>query len=118
MKSIRLVSVILLLFVGLNALAGGYLLIRDPSGSMLPITIGQIGPTVFDDFLIPGILLFVFNGIGSVLAAIFVIFKWRNYADLVIMQGMVLVIWIVTELFFFDRIYAFQYLFAGIGLFL
>lgn len=118
MKTIRLLSIISLLFVGLNALAGGYLLMTDPSGSSLGMSINQIYPSIFDDFLIPGILLFVFNGVGSVLTAFFVISEWKNYSGLVIVQGMILFVWIIAELFFFDQIYILQYLFAGIGLFL
>lgn len=118
MKTIRSLSIIFLLFVGVNALAGGYLLMADPSGSSLGMSINQIYPAIFDDFFIPGVLLFVFNGVISVLTALFVIFKWRNYSDLVILQGMILFVWIIAELFFFDQIYALQYLFAGIGLFL
>lgn len=118
MKTIRLLSIILLLFVGLNALGGGYLLIADPSGSLLGMSITQVYPSIFEDFLIPGILLFVFNGVGSILTAFFVIFEWKNYSGLVIIQGMILFVWIVAELFFFDQIHPLQYLFAGIGLFI
>lgn len=118
MKTIRFISIILLLFVGLNALSGGYLLINDPSGSSLGMTIRQIYPSVFDDFLIPGILLFVFIGVACILTAFFVILEWKNYADLVILQGMILSVWIIVELFFFDKVYFLQYIFVGIGLFL
>jgi hypothetical protein len=60
----------LLLFLGLSALGGGVLLIISPSGKLLgglPLSILDHSP--FNDFLIPGIILFLVLGLSPCLLA-------------------------------------------------
>jgi hypothetical protein len=118
MKNIRFISIVLLVFTGLHALAGGYLLMEDPSGASLHIDIEQVDAIAFDDFLIPGITLFLLIGVMSILAAFFVIFRWNGYPGLVVLQGILLFIWIFVQIFLFEQIYYVQYLVAGIALML
>ncbi len=56
-------------FIGLGALGGGFMLVRDPSGSALGVPISLIEGSPFPDFLIPGIFLLVVNGVGSMIGA-------------------------------------------------
>lgn len=116
MKNIRVITISLLFFIALNALTGGYLLMLDPSGTLLNLSIEQVGPAVFDDFLIPGIFLFLFNGIQGLLTGVFVLFQWKYYAELVIVQGMILFAWITVQIFFVDQIFYQQYAVVAIGL--
>jgi hypothetical protein len=51
------------LLLGLNALAGGTMLIVDPQGELLGMPIEWLERTPFKTYLIPGIILLVFNGI-------------------------------------------------------
>jgi len=63
-KSARNVLIALLLFLGISATGGGFLLIISPSGKMLgglPLSILEHSP--FTDFLIPGIILFLILGV-------------------------------------------------------
>lgn len=116
MKNIRSLLIILLFFIGLNALTGGALLMMDPSGALMHLSIEQVEPMIFDDFMIPGMLLFFFNGILSSLTGFSVLFHWKHYAELVILQGMILFTWITMQIFFFEQIFYVQYIVAGIGL--
>jgi hypothetical protein len=118
MKNIRFISIVLLVFTGVHALAGGYLLIEDPSGASLHIDIEQVDAVAFDDFLIPGIILFLLIGVMSILAAFFVVFRWNGYDGFVILQGVLLFTWIVVQIFLFEQIYYVQYIVAGIALLL
>jgi hypothetical protein len=63
-KTARNIHLFLLAFLGLSALGGGGALIISPSGKLLgglPLSILQNSP--FNNFLIPGIILFVVLGL-------------------------------------------------------
>jgi len=115
MKKLRIISVVLLCFVAVNAVAAGSLFIVDPSGSKLGMGLDWLKYSPFEDFLIPGIVLFVFNGLLNILAASGVLFNWRHYSDLVIIQGMVLMSWIMLQVILLQDINLLHYLFAVIG---
>ncbi len=64
----RSIHLFLLAFLGLSAIGGGAALIISPSGKLLgglPLSVLKNSP--FDDFLIPGIILFVILGLFPVL---------------------------------------------------
>jgi hypothetical protein len=52
------VLMVLLLFLGVSAIYGGYNLIVDPLGGQLQMPLGWIENTPFHNYLIPGVLLF------------------------------------------------------------
>ena len=58
-------------FIGLGALGGGFMLVRDPSGSALELPMSLLEGSPFPDFLIPGMFLFAVNGVGSMIGAVF-----------------------------------------------
>lgn len=71
--------IFLLLFLGLGAIGGGALLVISPSGKLLgglPLSILDHSP--FNDFLIPGIILFLVLGLSPCLLAVALIKKPTN----------------------------------------
>jgi hypothetical protein len=71
--------IFLLLFLGLGAIGGGALLVISPSGKLLgglPLSILEHSP--FNDFLIPGIILFLVLGLSPCLLAVALIKKPTN----------------------------------------
>ncbi|MDR7127678.1 magnesium-transporting ATPase (P-type) [Algoriphagus sp. 4150] len=75
----RAIFIFLLLFLGVGALGGGALLIISPSGELLgglPLSILDQSP--FNDFLIPGIILFLVLGISPCLLAVALLKKPSN----------------------------------------
>ena len=88
---------ILQAFIGLGALGGGFMLVRDPSGSALELPMSLLEGSPFPDFLIPGLFLLAVNGVGSMIGA-GLSFARRRYAqEIAIVLGAILVAWIVIQ---------------------
>ena len=87
-------AVLLLLFNGLGAVYGGLMLILAPNGELMHITVDYLKYSPFSTFLIPGIVLFVFNGLSSLCIAGIVLFKKTYSARLILFQGIILTGWI------------------------
>ena len=84
-------------FIGLGALVGGFMLVKDPSGSALGVPLSFLEGSPFPDFLIPGIFLLAVNGVGSMIGA-GLSFTRRRYAqEIAIVLGAILVTWIVVQ---------------------
>lgn len=84
-------------FIGLGALGGGFMLVKDPSGSALGTPLSLLEGSPFTDFLIPGIFLLVVNGIGSMFGAGLSFTKKRYAQEIAIVLGTILVAWIVIQ---------------------
>jgi len=97
-KIIRIIAIILLVFLGISAVYGGGVLIVDPSGKILGMPLSHLEHSPFNSFLIPGIILFLFNGVSSLIIAVMAIKKHRLYTLFAISQGIVQVIWILVQI--------------------
>ncbi|HYW95679.1 MAG TPA: hypothetical protein VE870_08835, partial [Bacteroidales bacterium] len=53
--------------------------------------------TPFSSYLIPGIILFVMNGLLSLFTALALLLKYKIYPLLMIFQGLVLCGWIISQ---------------------
>ncbi|MEZ4516650.1 MAG: hypothetical protein R3C44_07360 [Chloroflexota bacterium] len=85
---------ILQVFIGIGAVPVGLMMIIDPSG---PLPIEMLEGSPFPNFLIPGIVLFSINGVGSLIGAVLT-FRQHAYAGLVaIGLGAFLMVWIVMQ---------------------
>ena len=85
---------------GLSGLLGGISLISDPSGELIELPVSWLEGSMFQDYLIPGIILLTVLGIFPILTLIGLINDTRRaliYARLV---GYALIIWIAVEIFF------------------
>ena len=51
------------LFLGLNGLVVGILLVLQPDGSLVGLSLNLLSHTAFSDFLVPGIMLLIFCGL-------------------------------------------------------
>ncbi|MDF2700754.1 MAG: hypothetical protein K0Q49_2317 [Haloplasmataceae bacterium] len=84
-------------FVGIGALFGGLGVIIDPSGKGMGISTDVLVNAPFDDFLIPGIILFSFVGVCNILTAVTAYKKVKIQAYLSGVMSVVLVFWIVIQ---------------------
>ena len=115
----RTIAIILLLFNGISAIGGGIGLICNPIGGPMGMPLSMLEHTPFDNFLIPGIILLVMNGLLSILFAILVIWKAGGSSWLVIIQGCILLGWLFVEMAMIREYAAVLhtlYLFVGAGL--
>src|SRR6056297_1302168 len=79
-------------FNGLSALAGGYGLMNDPTGKALQMDRSILANSPFDDFLVPGLVLFIINGIGNATGAVLSMKKFKYAASVAALFGLIIMI--------------------------
>jgi hypothetical protein len=115
----RVIAIILLLVNAISALLGGWGLMSDPSGESLEMPLRFLEHSPFENFLVPGIILFITNGLFSLIFAVMALLKFMNYSWLVIFQGFILVIWLIIQIIMIREFYApLQVLYFCVGLLL
>lgn len=65
-------------FLSLNGLGGGVVFLLEPDGSMMGMSTDWLARTPFNSFLIPGILLFMLNGVFPMIALMGLITRKEN----------------------------------------
>ena len=96
-KRILLFLIIVEFFNGLSGVAGGTGLIADPTAAALGMELEWLHGTPFNNYLIPGIVLLVFNGLGNLTGAVLSIRKNRYYAHIALFFGLVMLVWIISQ---------------------
>lgn len=86
------------LATAVGAIPVGLSMIGDPSGSSLGMSQSWIADSVFGSYLVPGIYLFVMNGLGMVVLAGLSVARHWTAPWLTGVLGTGLVIWIVVQL--------------------
>jgi hypothetical protein len=105
----------LLHLVGVSALAGGLGLALDPSGGGLGMPLELLDETPFATFLIPGILLFTVNGLGSLMGAIASFARHRYAGHAAMALGAFLTAWIAAQVYWFAGFHWLHWLYLGLG---
>ena len=103
------------IFIGMGALAGGLPMVFSPDGSTQGLTTEVLQNSPFDDFLIPGLLLFAINGLGSLLASYFSLKLKPVAGTLGIIFGAALMIWIVVQMYYLGFSSWLQALYLALG---
>jgi hypothetical protein len=116
--NIRTFAIFLLLFNGLNAIVAGWLLMTDPTGNVLRMSPGLLEYSPFTNFLIPGIVLFVANGLVSLMIALAAARKWKYFEQLISIQGSILTGWIIIQAIMLQTVNFLHLLFGAIGILL
>ena len=103
---LRIIAIVLLLFNAISALFGGWALMSDPSGETMELPLRFLEHTPFKNFLFPGIILFIMNGLLSLIFAILALLRLMNYPWLVMFQGFILVGWLSIQIILIREFYA------------
>lgn len=88
----------------------------DPSGTNQGISIETLKNTPFDDFLIPGLILFIMFGLGGLITTIIVMKKIKGYPFLTISMGFALSLFISVEILMLKDVHFLQIIYAIIGI--
>jgi len=113
---LKYVALFLLALNGIGAFIGSIPMILDPSGITSNIQLRYLEHSPFSNFLIPGIILFVCNGLLSTIAFVVLAFNWRFHGWLVFLQGIVLTIWIIVQVIMLREFNFLQLAFGLIGI--
>ena len=97
-KSTRKVAIALLFFNAFSAIFGGGGLILDPTGSSMQMPIELLEFSPFNNFLIPGIILFTVNGLFNLFVGILGVRKNTWFPSLTIACGLLLTAWITIQI--------------------
>jgi hypothetical protein len=87
------------LFIGLGAVGGGLALMLEPDGAMLGIPADVLGNSPFSSFFIPGLVLLLVNGLGSLAGAVASFRRLRFAGEAGVALGLFLVAWIVLQVY-------------------
>ncbi len=117
-KSAHILAVLILIFTGISACFGGWMLITSPDGSSLGMTTGLLEHSPFSDFLIPGIVLFTVIGLLSLVSAYLIFRQVTRYSFLVILMGLILIGWIVIQAIMIQTVNYLHVIFVAAGLLL
>ncbi|VVB78432.1 Uncharacterised protein [uncultured archaeon] len=103
--------IILILFVSVCGIFGGWNLIKDPTGKSLQFPDNYLKNTIFQDYFFPGIILFTIIGIFPLLIIygiiknsldfleIFNIYKDEKWQfSFIIYYGIILIVWIDVQI--------------------
>ena len=117
-RIVSIAAILLLLFNATGALYGGWLLIVDPSGALLKMSPTILAHTPFPDFLLPGVVLFVSNGILSLVVTTAMLTRMRHTPVLIALQGCLLSGWIVIQYCWTQVYHPLQVVMGSVGLLL
>jgi len=119
----------LILFQSISAIAGGWGLVSNPSGSNLGFSVNMLEHSPFPDFLIPGLFLIVVLGIFPAIISYGLIKKpkfklaekinaYRDYHwswTFSYYLGILLVLWIDVEVFFLRETFILHFVYSVLG---
>jgi len=114
----KFIAIASLLVLGISAFFGGAVLVYDPTGETIGMSAVLLAGTPFSSFLIPGLILFCVLGIGSLIVAALVRKNSGRYSGLVLFQGMVLMTWILVQVWMIGPVHILQLAMCILGLML
>ena len=107
---------LLLIFNGIGALHGGWNFITHPDGSSMQMSLDFLKHTPFQNYLIPGIVLFIANGLFSFIVLTVLIFRLWYASWLVLAQGIVLTGWIGIQIILIQTIHSLHIIMGSVGI--
>jgi hypothetical protein len=127
-----LILSVCLLFLAIGGFIGGYYMMSDPNGAPMGMPVSDLARTPFQNFLLPGLLLILIWGFGSllVLTGLWVrpqwsVFSWLNSLThehwawaLSVTLGVGLVIWLLVQFSTLPAVAHVQYILVILALLL
>src|SRR6202165_5880273 len=98
LPAIARLAVVLEIFLGLGAMFGGGALILGPDGHLLGMPTKLLAGSPFPSFLVPGIILFTFVGLGPLMAAALTVRRQALAPLAAVGVGLTLIGWVSVEM--------------------
>jgi hypothetical protein len=111
----KILAGMLLLFNGVGAVYGGWNLMSYPDGSSMGISLDWLKYTPFPGYFIPGIILFVANGLFSFAVLLALLAGAKNTPWLVMAQGAILTGWIMIQILMIQTVNSLHIIFGSMG---
>lgn len=118
MKTVRQLSIAVLVLVCAVNLYAGARMITDPTGNSLGLPFYLLNGSAFKDYTIPGWILFIGFGVLSLFTIIVTLKKMPWYPTAIVVQGLVIVAVVITQMIMLGDDFFLQYFFLMMGFFL
>jgi len=115
MKIARHISIVLLTITATAAIYGAYHFITDPSGQSLGYSVQDLQHTPFHNYLIPGWLLLIFPGMGSVVSCGLAMQEEESYTSYIMGEGAICTLFVLVQVCMIQRLTFTQIAFVFIG---
>lgn len=102
--------------ISANAIAAGVAFIADPTGSLLGMTTLLLQYSPFENFLVPGIVLLVLNGVIPGIAFILALTRHRTHLFWMKITSVLILGWIMVQAVMLRELYIMHYGVAATGL--
>jgi hypothetical protein len=86
-------------FIGLTAIAGGFRLVSNPSGT-LDVPLEWLSNSPFTNYFIPGLVLLIVIGFGNVLAVMATVLRNRYAGSIAAVLSIFLILYMTIEVRF------------------
>jgi hypothetical protein len=113
---LKYIALLLLLLNGIGAFIGGIPMVLHPDGSANGISLTYLEHSPFTDYLIPGIVLVLVNGVCSILVLIGLLLNVRHHSWWVMGQGIVLTGWIEVQMVMLREVNFLHIAFGSMGI--
>ena len=94
--------IILSSIVAVLATIIGFMMMAVPDGSMINQNVAILKSTSFQDFKLPGIILFLTVGLCNLLAVFYLFVNHKSKFNWSIIGGMLLITWIIAQFMLID----------------
>lgn len=113
---LKISTLLLLLFNSFGALYGGLNLMLHPDGSSMKMSPDLLEHSPFQNYLIPGIILFVTNGLFSIFIVFAILLRFRSASRLVLVQGVILTGWIFIQILLIQMVIPLHWIMGSVGI--
>lgn len=107
---------ILLLVVSVGALPAGLMMIIGPDGKSMGLSVDALKNSPFNSFLVPGLFLFIVNGIFNFTGGILCLRNHRLTSAIGLSLGTIMILWIIIQVLIIGLNSILQPLYLCIGI--
>jgi hypothetical protein len=107
---------ILVSFIAITATISGLLMITNPKGEIMNLSLNLLHQTPFRDFMLPGILLTAVVGGVNLLAVFYNLQRHPKRYNWAIAGGVMTCGWIVVQMILIQISYGLHFLYLGVGI--